>query len=269
LFNGPERSILKTAKKGRVKKMKKKGFTLIELLVVIAIIAILAAMLLPALSKAREKAKSAVCMNNLKQIGIGLLLYANDFDGFMCLRLETAFEGITHDYAGGNLAGYISPDIIACPSIPPYKADKSLPQNIYGRRYARSTIGRNAGWLLITSPQIIPSKFWVIGESIRQDNVSSQPGYQFYLSLNGWDGSHSYGTASYSDTPANPAQFWPYSVTHFRHSNKQNLLFGDGHVESVTVSRFAEIASMKSASVPTHWWVQVGKDAPYKIELIR
>jgi len=68
--------------------MQRKGFTLIELLVVIAIIAILAAILFPVFASAREKARSASCLSNTKQLALGLLMYASDYD-------QRAPDGVT------------------------------------------------------------------------------------------------------------------------------------------------------------------------------
>src|SRR5262245_42171775 len=63
--------------------LRKAGFTLIELLVVIAIIAILAAMLLPTLTRAKEQGRSTVCKNNMRQLSLSMLLYADDNHDFL------------------------------------------------------------------------------------------------------------------------------------------------------------------------------------------
>lgn len=147
-----------------VKKLNRNGFTLIELLVVIAIITILAAILFPVFARAREQARKAACQSNLKQIGLGVAMYVQDFDetfpaASMAYTVPTtAWPRKTNSGAAINtaywfvvIAPYVkSTQLFVCPTAGEIPFSGGYGWNICGTRYCGTGcdtgVGNGFGW---------------------------------------------------------------------------------------------------------------------------
>jgi prepilin-type N-terminal cleavage/methylation domain-containing protein/prepilin-type processing-associated H-X9-DG protein len=128
-----------------LRKHRSRGFTLIELLVVIAIIAILAAILFPVFAQAREKARGATCVSNLKQISLAWLMYAQDYDEtnpmtaqrlangnqvFWMAMVDPYIKGGVRAFADGSTAASDRLSIYVCPN---YNTPSPAPSGFVGQ----------------------------------------------------------------------------------------------------------------------------------------
>ena len=143
----------------RIQKCKKRGFTLIELLVVIAIIAILASILFPVFARARENARRASCLSNLKQIGLGLMQYTQDYDEKYPPRIMGTW---------GTTSTYVD-----------VSADSSMPGHIFTTNSGSTTSNGHWGtWMDIIQPYVKSAQIFVC-PSVSSTTYPSY-GYSYY-----------------------------------------------------------------------------------------